>query len=163
MKSICIKTVSKDKIDFLIKHFEKLSISIYLSTYRFKVYDNVIIHYPGEDIDDFYKIVADAIKKCIEFYYEEDFIRKEIKNNYFYLDDIEQEYILKITKRILELPDSKIGYKNKILRKIIINYLKENKAIILEGFVNFRLKDYKEILDNIVEVSVFSYLDLTSF
>ena len=163
MKSICIKTVSKDKVNFLIEHFEKVATNIYLSTYRFKVYDNVIIHYSGEEIDYFYSIVAEIIKDCIEYYYEEDFIKKEIKNNYFYLDDLEQEYILKITKRILELPDSKIGYKNKILKKIIINYLKENKAIILEGFVNFRIKDYKEVLDNIIEVSVFSYLDMISF
>ena len=163
MKSICIKTVSKEKVNFLIEHFEKLTINIYLSTYRFKVYDNVIIHYPGEDIEVFYDKVSEIIKKCIEHYYEDDFIKREIKNNYFYLDDIEQDYILKITKRILELPDSKIGYKNKILRKIISNYLKENKAIVLEGFVNFRIKDYKEILDNIIEVSVFSYLDMTSF
>ena len=163
MKSICIKTISKEKVNFLIEQFEKLSMSIYLSTYRFKVYDNIIVHYPGEDIETFYNVVAGIVKKCIEYYYEEDFIKKEIKNNYFYLDDIEQDYILKITKRILELPDDKIGYKNKILKKIIINYLKENKAIILEGFVNFRIKDYKEVLNNIVEVSVFSYLDLTSF
>ena len=163
MKSICIKTVSKEKVNFLIEHFEKLSINIYLSTYRFKIYDNVIIHYSGEDIENFYDIVSEIIKKCIEYYYEEDFIKKEIKNNYFYLEDFEQDYIFKITKKILKLPDSKIGYKNKILKKIIVNYLKENKAIILEGFVNFRIKDYKQVLDNIIEVSVFSYLDLTSF
>ncbi len=163
MKSICIKTISKDKVNFLIEQFEKLTISIYLSTYRFKVYDNVIIHYPGEDVENFYDIVAEIIKKCIEYYYEDDFIKKEIKNNYFYLDDIEQDYILKITKRVLQLPDHKIGYKNKILKKLIMNYLKENKAIILEGFVNFRIQEYKEALDNIIEVSVFSYLDLTSF
>ena len=163
MKSICIKTISEDKVNFLIKQFEKLTINIYLSSYRFKVYDNVIIHYQGEETELFYNSVAEIIKNCIEKYYEEDFIKKELKNNYFYLDDIEQDYILKITKRILELPDDKIGYKNKILKKIIINYLKENKAIILEGFVNFRVKDYKEVLDNIIEVSVYSYLDLTSF
>lgn len=163
MKSICIKTVSKEKVDFLIKQFERLPINIYLSTYRFKVYDNVIIHYPGEEIEKFFEITAEVIKKCIENYYEEDFIRKNIKQNYFYLDELEQEYICKITKKILELPDSKIGYKNKILKKIIINYLKENKAIILEGFVNFRIREYREVLDNIIEVSVFSYLDLTSF
>lgn len=163
MKSICIKTVSKEKVNFLIEHFERFPINVYLSTYRFKVYDNVIIHYFGEETEKFVEITAEIIKKTIENFYEEEFIRKNIKKNYFYLDDFEQEYICKITKKILELPDSKIGYKNKILKKIIINYLKENKAIILEGFVNFRIGDYKEILDNIVEVSVFSYLDLISF
>lgn len=160
MKSICIKTVSKEKVDFLIEQFEKLPIKLYLSTHRFKVYDNVIIHYDGDDIENFYYLSSNIIKRCIEYFYENKFIKKEIKNNYFYLDDIEQEYILKITKRILELPDNKIGYKNKILKKTIMNYLRENKSIVLEGFVNFRISEYKKILNNIVEVSVFSYLDL---
>ena len=35
--------------------------------------------------------------------------------------------------------------------------------ILIEGFFNFRVGEYKELLDRIVEVSVFSYLDLTTF
>lgn len=163
MKSICIKTVSKDKVDFLINQFEKLPINIYLSTYRFKVYDNVIVHYVEENIEEFYDLISEGIKKCIEEYYEEDFIKKNIKQNYFYLEEIEQEYIVKITKKILELPDKKIGYKNKVLKEIILDYIKQEKSIILEGFVNFRIGEYKKILDNIIEVSVFSYLDLNCF
>jgi len=163
VKSICIKTVSEDKVDFLIRQFETLPINIYLSNYRFKVYDNVIIHYVEENIEEFYEFVSEGIKKCIEEYYEEDFIRKNIKQNYFYLEKIEQEYIVKITKKILELPDKKIGYKNKILKQIILDYIKQEKSIILEGFVNFRIGEYKKILDNIIEVSVFSYLDLNCF
>ena len=163
MKSICIKTISKEKIDFLVEQFEKLPIKIYLSTHRFKVYDNVIVHYDGENVEEFFSLVSEIIKLCIEKFYEDIFIKKEIKNNYFYLENIEQDYIFKITKRILELPDTKIGYKNKILKRIIMNYLKENKSIVLEGFVNFRISDYKKVLDNIIEVSVFSYLDLIRF
>ena len=48
-------------------------------------------------------------------------------------------------------------------KNTIKNYIIENKKIIIEGFINFRIKDYKELLDRIVEVSVFSYLDLTTF
>lgn len=163
MKSICIKTVSPDKVDFLVRQLENLEINIFISTYRFKVYDNVIIHYPDENVEEFYNTISEVIKNTIEFYYEEEFIIKNIKQNYFYLEEIEQEYILKITKKILELPDKKIGYKNKVLKRCILNYLKENKSIIIEGFVNFRIGDYKKKLDNIIEVSVFSYLDLKCF
>lgn len=163
VKSICIKTISEDKVQFLIEQFEKFPISFYISHYRFKTYDNVIVHCKEEDSEEFYEISAIIIKKCIEKFYEEKFVRKNVVQNYFYLSSIEQEYICEITKKILTLPDNKIGYKNKILKKTVLNYIQENKAIVLEGFVNFRIGEYKKILDNIVEVSVFSYLDLTSF
>ena len=63
----------------------------------------------------------------------------------------------------MNLPDNKIGYKNKILKNLIKKYIMEDKSILLDGFVNFRIKPYKDLLDNIVEVSVVSFLELTSF
>lgn len=164
MKSICIKTISEEKINYMIELIEKVPINIYMSNYRFKTYDNLIIHYPFEEnIEEFYDFVSIIIKKCIENFYEEDFINKNVEKNYFYLSSIERKYISEITKKVLELPDEKIGYKNDILKNLIKNYIKENKSIIIEGFVNFRIKEYKELLDRIVEVSVFSYLDLITF
>ncbi len=164
MKSICIKSVSGEKIEFLIQQFELLPINICMSNYRFKTYDNLIIHYLEQDyIDEFYEIVALILKKTIEKFYEDDYIRKNVEKNYFYLSSIERNYIFEITKKVLELPDEKIGYKNDILKTLIKEYLLENKKIVLEGFVNFRIKEYKELLEKIVEVSVFSYLDLITF
>ena len=164
VKTICIKSVSKEKIEFLIKQFELLPINICMSNYRFKTYDNLLIHYLEKDyVDEFYEIVAIIIKRCIETFYEEEFIRKNVKKNYFYLSSVERNYIFEITKKVLELPDEKIGYKNEILRNLIKDYLLENKKIVLEGFVNFRIKEYKELLEKIVEVSVLSYLDLITF
>lgn len=164
VKSICIKSVSEEKINYLLELFEKLPINIYISKYRFKTFDNLIIHYPSkEQVEEFYEIVSLIIKKTIEYFYEDEFIRKNVEKNYFYLSNIERKYIFEITKKVLELPDEKIGYKNDILKNAIREFLKENKKILLEGFVNFRIKEYKELLDKIVEVSVFSYLDLTTF
>ena len=164
MKSICIKTVSEEKIKYLMEQLEKLPINMYVSNYRFKVYDNLIIHYiEKEYIDEFYEFIALVLKKCIEKFYEEDFINKNVEKNYFYLSKLERAYISEIAKKVLELPDEKIGFKNNILKNLIKDYLLENKKIILEGFVNFRIKTYKELLEKIVEVSVFSYLDLITF
>ena len=164
MKSVCIKSVSCEKIEFLIEQFEKLHINICMSNYRFKTYDNLIIHYLEQEyIDEFYEIVAIIIKETIEKFYENDFLKKNVEKNYFYLSSIERNYIFEISKKVLELPDEKIGYKNEILKNTIKNYLLENKKIVLEGFVNFRIKEYKELLEKIVEVSVFSYLDLITF
>ena len=135
-----------------------------MSNYRFKTFDNLIIHYlENEYIDEFYEVVAIVLKKCIENFYEEDIIRKSVEKNYFYLSSIERNYIFEITKKVLELPDEKIGNKNDILKNLIKEYITENKKILIEGFVNFRIKEYKELLDKIVEVSVFSYLDLITF
>ena len=164
MRTICIKSVSEEKIKFLLEIFEKLPINIYISKYRFKTFDNLIIHYPSnENVDEFYEIISVVIKKVIEHYYEEELIYKNVEKNYFYLSSIERKYIFEISKKVLELPDEKIGYKSDILKRCIKNYILENKKILIEGFVNFRIKEYKELLDRIVEVSVFSYLDLITF
>lgn len=164
MRSICIKSVSEEKIDFLIKLLEQLPINIYISNYRFKTFENLIIHYPSNEyVEEFYESIATVIKKCIENFYEEEFLKKILEKNYFYLSVVERSYIIEICKKVLELPDEKIGYKNNILKSIINEYLKESKKILIEGFVNFRIKEYKELLDKIVEVSVFSYLDLITF
>lgn len=164
MRTICIKTISEEKIEFFIEQLDKLPINIYMSNYRFKTYDNLIIHYLDKDnIDEFYEIISLIIKKCIEEFYEESFIEKYVEKNYFYLSIVERKYISEITKKILELPDEKIGFKRKILKDSIKEYLLENPKIVIEGFVNFRIKKYKELLERIVEVSVFSYLDLITF
>ena len=153
LKSVCIKTISGEKIEFLIDQLERIPINIYISNYRFKTFDNLIIHYADKEyIDEFYEIISLVIKKCIEKFYEDEFIKKTVEKNYFYLSSIERSYIYEITKKVLELPDEKIGYKNDILKKIV-----------LDGIVNFRIKEYKELLEKIVEVSVFSYLDLITF
>jgi hypothetical protein len=164
LKSVCIKTVSDEKIEYLIEQFEKIPMNIYISNYRFKTFDNLIIHYTEKEyIDEFYEVVSLIIKNCIEKFFEDDFIKKTVEKNYFYLSSIERCYIYEITKKVLDLPDEKIGHKNEILKKIIKNYLIENKKIVLEGFINFRIAEYKELLEKIVEVSVFSYLDLITF
>lgn len=164
MKSICIKSVSEEKINYLIELLEMLPINIYISNYRFKTFENLIIHYPSSEfIDEFYDAVSIVIKKCIEKFYEEEFLKKILEKNYFYLSVLERNYIIEISQKVLELPDEKIGYKNDILKNTIKDYITENKKILIEGFINFRIKEYKELLDKIVEVSVFSYLDLITF
>ena len=163
MKSICIKTNNQEIIDYLINTFEKLPINLCLSNYKFKIYSNVIVHDIEKNENEFYEVVAIVIKSAIEKFYEKDIIRKCVKQNYFYLDDMEQEYVLKISNQIMNLPDNKIGYKNKLLKNLVKRYITENKSIVLDGFMNFRTKEYKDLLDNIVEVSVVSFLELTSF
>lgn len=163
MKSVCIKTNNQDVIEYLMNTFEKLPIDLCISNCKFKMYDNVIVHDLARNENEFYEVVAIVLKSAIEKFYEKEIIEKCIRQNYFYLDDMEQEYVLKISHQIMNLPDNKIGYKNKLLKNLIKRYIIENKTIVLDGFMNFRVKEYKDLLDNIVEVSVVSFLELTSF
>lgn len=163
MKSFCIKTNNQEMIEYLITTFEKLPVNFCISNYRFKIYDNVILHDIDRNEEEFCEIVAIVIKSAIERFYEREIIRKCVKQNYFYLNEMEQEYVLKISKQIMNLPDNKIGYKNKLLKNLIKKYIQENKSIVLDGFMNFRTREYKNLLENIVEVSVVSFLELTSF
>lgn len=163
MKSICIKTNNQEMIEYLMNTFEKLPVNFCVSNCRFKMYDNVIVHDMERNENEFYEVVAIVLKSAIEKFYEKEIIEKCIKQNYFYLNDAEQEYVLKISKQIMNLPDNKIGYKNKLLKNLVKRYIMENKTIVLDGFMNFRVKEYKDLLDNIVEVSVVSFLELTSF
>ena len=72
MKSVCIKTVSEEKIEYLIEQFEKIPMNIYISNYRFKTFDNLIIHYTEKEyIDEFYEVVSLIIKNCIEKFFED--------------------------------------------------------------------------------------------
>ena len=44
MKSICIKTNNQEIIDYIITTLEKLPMNVCISNYRFKMFDNVIVH-----------------------------------------------------------------------------------------------------------------------
>lgn len=127
------------------------------------MFDNVIVHDIEKNEEQFNEVVAIVLKSAIEKFYEKEIIRKCVKQNYFYLSDLEQEYVIKISHQIMTLPDKKIGYKNRLLKSLVKQYIQEHKSIVLDGFMNFRVKEYKELLDNIVEVSVVSFLELTSF
>jgi hypothetical protein len=162
MKSICIKTNDISKIDYLLKECDDIPINnIILSSYKFKIFDNVIIHYTGKNEDLFLKLISEKIANLIIFFYQNEIIKKEIKQNYFYLEKEEQEIILRITEKIVISDDCTVNCKKDILEKLIYNYFVENKSMILEGFVNFRLKDYKNVLDYVIELSVMNYLNLT--
>lgn len=84
--------------------------------------------------------------------------------NYFYFSDIEKEEIINSYVNIIEsnnlneetLPfDIQRSYN---LKQDIYSYLLEHKSIALDGFVNFRLSNYMNFLDNIVDLAVNKYL-----
>ncbi|MBO5478304.1 MAG: putative sporulation protein YtxC [Clostridia bacterium] len=158
MKSICVKSNNKYIIDYLLKEFSKLDLeSIYLSSHTFKIYDNVIVHYTGDDIDRFQNYLCDIVTKCIIFFYEKNIIKNLIEYNYFYFSDIEKQKILEACTDLFNELESYNEKYNAIFSSLD-SYFEEHHSLVLNGFVNFRLKNYREILDYTIDIAVSNFL-----
>lgn len=159
MKSMCIKSNNKYIIDYLLKEFSNITLdSVYLSNHHFKIYDNVIIHYSGNNIDVFHKTLCNILTKCILFFYEKPLTKNIISYNYFYFNDIETRQIL---DECMDLFNSDmVIYKEKYdsIYTSIDEYISEHHSLVLGGFVNFRLKNYKDILDYHIDICVSNFL-----
>ncbi len=159
MKSICIKSNNKYIIDYLLKDFSNIELdSIYLSNNSFKIYDNVIIHYSGNNMNTFYNILCDILTRCILFFFERKITKNILSYNYFYFNDLELKQILDSTIDLINLDVGIYEEKYNEIYKALYNYLLEHHSIVLNGFVNFRLKKYREILDYNVDLCVNNFL-----
>lgn len=160
MNSICIKTNNTNTINSLLNNLENISLdSIYLSQNNFKNYQNVIVHYRGNSIDLFYSKLAEVLSNIITSSYEKSIVKRIINSNYFYFNDIEKS---KITNMCLEVlnDNENLEFLNRknIIFISFLKYIIYNKTMVLDGFINFRLKDYIAILDDAVDFSVNKFL-----
>lgn len=159
MKTICVKTNNEDILEYLSRKLKNSVLEdIVISFNEFKNYKNIIIHYCGINERKFLLEISQIIADMIETFYEKKLLEKIIENNYFYFEEFEKEMILKISERIIEIQESNFKYKNEILKGLIYEYFIDNKYMILDGFVLFRLKSYFEILDYVVDTSVTNYV-----
>ncbi len=104
--------------------------------------------------------LADYIMRC----YEEKITKRIINSNYFYFSQAERKDILKSAFKVIRNEDKsfintllQIRRRNIIVKKLM-DYFDCSNSIILDGFVNFRLKDYIKALEEIVEKAVDNYL-----
>ena len=152
MVSLCIKDNNKKVQDFLIKKIGESNIpDIYYSKHFFKFYENVIIHYKGKDVEKFYKFLSNLLSEIIIIYYEHRIVKRLILKDYFYFDALDRNSIYEEYNMLSQ--NSK-----KYLIKDILKYIKNNKSIILEGFINFRLYNYKKFLEPLVEDAVSKFV-----
>lgn len=159
MKSICIKLSTQTELDRFIEKYEKNYIDkTKIKIKKFKIYYNFIVHYFGEEESRFFYKIAVILSDFIIEYYEKKLIKRCINKNYFYFDEFEKQVIYKISLKILEVQEFDFNYRNEILVDVILNYITKNKNLHIEGIVNFRLTDYIEALDYLVEISVMNYL-----
>ena len=157
MKSFCIKTNNREIIDYLLNKFDKIDFAnISYIDRKFKIYMNFIVHYTGEELENFYKILCNIITETILEFYEINIIRRILSFNYFYFDEIERRKIGEIC--IESLKNNKLKNRNKTIYSKVKKYVEKNKSMILDGFVTFRIKEYIEKIDELVDEGVNKYI-----
>lgn len=160
MKSFCIKTNNKKVIDYLLNGIEDINIdNIYFVNKSFKLYENVILHYTGDNLNTFLGELTNLITNCILIYFEPYLIRRLINFNYFYFDDFEKKIIEdNCYNYIMSNEDESIKFRKNEIWNSVSKYICENKSVILDGFINFRLQEYINSLDYIVDNCVNEYI-----
>lgn len=105
--------------------------------------------------------IANCIADIIVEEWEVRLIRKIIRDNYFYYNEEEKQSILKKAKEILN-PNSFSSYHRELRREKvkekILTYLDLHQDLVLEGFINFRLKEYQDELEQTVNSAVDEFM-----
>lgn len=160
INSVCIKTNNENIINYLLNNLSDLNLdSVYLSKNKFKHYNNVIIHYTGNNSKDFFSSLSNILSLAILEFYENKLIKRIINSNYFYFTDIEKRNILNTCTDVLENEDYvDLEDRYHSVFSSIHDYVIENKCILLDGFVNFRLNNYLKSIDSTVDYSVNKFL-----
>jgi hypothetical protein len=141
----------------MIKELEELD-EVVISSNSFKIYQNVIVHYVGQSENYFKSKYSEIVANVIEIFYEKNILEQSVRENYFYFEEMEKNVILQICEKLIEMQENEFHYKREILKGLIYEYFEDNKSMVLDGFVNFRLKPYFEILEYVVDTSVTNFV-----
>lgn len=156
-KTICIKTNNKKISKYLLEELKYFEVQeIYVSCYDFKYYTNVIIHYVGENVDLFLNKISVLLSYILIDFYEPLLIKNLINTNYFYFSTDEKTKIYNMCLTNIDFSSS-VSMLNTI-SNTFYDYFSNNKYVILDGFVNFRLKEYIKSLDSVVDMCVNKFI-----
>ena len=174
MISFCIKTNNQSDILKLTNYISEIQLdNIVFLTKNFSKYTNIIVHYLGNDTEIFYEYFANTLCDFIIDNYESNILNDILVSNFFYFDKAELSEIKRICDSILNnvplnkiLPfqqlksetanDEKISISSRkdLLINNILSYLKSSKSMILNGFLRFRIYDYINFLNDLVDSAV---------
>ena len=103
MKSFCIKTNNTDILDYLLNRIQTIDFeNLVYSKNKFKIYENIIVHYQGKNNSKFYEFLSNLIEEVILKFYEERILKQLINYNYFYFDEYEKDKILENCFQMLD-------------------------------------------------------------
>lgn len=160
MKSFCIKTNNNAILEYLLDKLDYLELEeVRYSKNKFKIYSNIIVHYIGEKISFFDEKLSSIITDTILKFYKEKMTKKIINFDYFYFEEYEKKIIIQNCCEIIESSEyEQISKEKEYIHEAVLQYVIENKSMILEGFVNFRIKEYIKYLYSIVDIAVNKYI-----
>lgn len=158
MVSFCLKSLNKKTLDELEIYFDTIEIpNIFYSQKKFRKFYNFIIHYTGYNTDTFYKEFCNILTKFIIDKYEKNFIKSQLRYDFFYFTASERDEIYKMVKKILQLSMNK-SLKEGILHNYLEKFNRETKRYNLDGLINFRIYEYKNFIKSILEKEVHNYV-----
>ena len=104
-------------------------------------------------------MISEIITNCILYFYEPLLLKKILNFNFFYFDSYEQDHIKEnCLKYISQQEIQNIKYRKNEIYTEVLKYIIENKYMILDGFVSFRLENYLYTLEEIVDYNVNEYV-----
>ena len=158
MKSICIKTNNKTVIDYLLENFENLNMKeTYISIKDFKHFSNIIIHYKDINTTTFINSISNILTKSTILFYEDNLITDSIYLNYFYFNKLEIKSIIENTQKLLKEYDV-INTKYDLINNSIFKHLLNHHSLYFKSFIDFRLKEYKDLIDKKIDLAVNQFL-----
>lgn len=158
MISICLKSSNINLLNSLEQLLDKVSFEqIYYSQRKFKIYNNLIIHYLGNDVNEFYNVFSDLISSFTINHFEKKFIQQQLNFDFFYFSADEKESIKSSAFKNLNQPIN-IQQKKNIIKNCTLEFFTQNSQCILDGFINFRLYNYQNFINLILEKTINDYV-----
>ena len=107
----------------------------------------------------FVGFLSELIAEVVLEFYEEKLLKQMLNYNYFYFDEYERLCICENCFNIMENEEEmEIKNREEIIQNAVFSYVEENKSMILDGFVYFRLKEYFSYLDNVIDTAVNQFI-----
>lgn len=174
--SIGVNEYTNDSLDYLIGKLDdlnekklniksNLSKAPGLSTITCKLIENKIMStFTDHNFLALKQYVSFILADYIIKFYEEKLITRIINMNYCYFNQIEKNQIYDISLSFLRSNTDELKYnlysakRRNLIFKKLIEYFENNNEIIIDGFVNFRVKDYIKELEDIVDKAVDAFL-----
>ena len=170
MISLCVKSNNPNIINYLLKNIALIKLdNIYYSSKHFSKYTNVIVHLADNSkASIFYNEISNVICNCILLFYEPLIVKNLIYLNYFYFDVAD---MIEIEDNCAELLSPGFEKKSQkhfsnvecvndfnnrtiCLWTAVLKYITENKSMVLDGFVRFRIADYIKYIDSVIDSAV---------
>ena len=113
----------------------------------------------GKIVKLFVGFLSELIAEVVLEFYEEKLLKQMLNYNYFYFDEYERLCICENCFNIMENEEEReIKNREEIIQNAVFSYVEENKSMILDGFVYFRLKEYFSYLDNVIDTAVNQFI-----